>query len=60
MHYEEQILCYTKACFDFADVKKSVFQFSCDLELLISSNKDTNRNIWKFQQIPCYKENWIA
>jgi hypothetical protein len=60
MHYEEEILCYIKTCFVFADVKKSIFQFSCDLELLVSSTKDTLRNIRKSKQIPCYKGNWFA
>jgi len=60
MHYEEEILFYTKTCFGFAEVKKSIFQFSCDLELLISSTKNTNRKIRKFKQIPCYKGKWIA
>lgn len=31
MRYEEEILCYTKTYYDFADVKKSIFQFPCDL-----------------------------
>ena len=60
MHYEEEILCYTNTCFDFAHVKKSIFQFSFYLELLISSTKDILRNIRKCKQIPCYKGNWIA
>jgi len=48
MRYEEEIICYTKTCYDFADVKKSIFQFHCDLKLLISSTKDTNIQIEAF------------
>jgi len=60
MRYEEEILCYAKTCYDFADVKKSILQFHCDLELLIPATNDTNRSIRKFKQIPCYNDNWIV